>query len=218
MWNSLSRLRNRIVLLLVGVFLPLWGFGALAEDVWESQGGFAWDVPILLLIHAGARPQLDGLASKLTLAGGFWGVTTLATLVALLLLLQRQWRLLSYFLVALIGNGLINRTTKVLLHRVRPHLWESPAPEYDYGFPSGHAMASMGLVVVLVILSWRYPWRWWVWGLGGLYVLAIAWTRLYLGVHYPSDILAGWMASIAWAISMGLVFGVLDVRPNSYPH
>lgn len=209
MWNLLVRYRKRLLLLLLGVFLPLWGFGQLADEIWEKEG-FPWDVPILLFIHARAHPSLDYWASTLTQAGGFWGVTTLATLVALVLLVRRQWRPLTYFLVTLIGNGTINRVAKALLQRVRPHLWESPAPEYDYGFPSGHAMASMGLVAAIVILSWRSPWRWWAVGIGAIYVLTIGWTRLYLGVHYPSDILAGWMASIAWAVGVSLL-----IRPFS---
>lgn len=213
MWNILSRLRNRLLLLLIGVFLPLWGFGALAEEVWEKEDGFPWDVPILLFIHARAAPYLDSLASTLTQAGGFWAVTILTTLVAAMLLVRQQWRLLTYFLVALIGNGLINRAAKALLRRIRPNLWTSPAPEFDYGFPSGHAMASMGLVIALVILSWYSPWRWWVRGVGLAYVLMIGWTRLYLGVHYPSDIVAGWMASLAWVVSVSLVFRI--PRSNS---
>ena len=48
-------------MLLLGVCLPLQIFGALAEDVWEHQGGFPWDVPLLLAIHATANPQLDAL-------------------------------------------------------------------------------------------------------------------------------------------------------------
>ncbi|MBE9019821.1 phosphatase PAP2 family protein, partial [Chroococcidiopsidales cyanobacterium LEGE 13417] len=108
-------------------------------------------------------------------------------------------------ITTLLGSIIINRTAKVLLHRVRPHLWESPAPEFDYGFPSGHAMSSMTLVVVLVILTWGSRWRWWVLAAGTIFVLVIGWTRLYLGVHYPSDILAGWMASIAWAVGVSWV-------------
>ena len=100
---------------------------------------------------------------------------------------------------------LINRTVKLLLHRVRPHLWQSPAPELDYGFPSGHAMSSMTLVAALVILTWRTRWRWLVLVVGGLFVLAIGWTRLYLGVHYPSDVLAAWTVSIAWAVGVSLL-------------
>jgi membrane-associated phospholipid phosphatase len=99
----------------------------------------------------------------------------------------------------------LDRLTKATLQRVRPQLWQSPAPEYDYGFPSGHAMANIAFVVTVVILSWRRPWRGWIVGVGAIYVLTIAWTRLYLGVHYPSDILAGWLASVAWTIGTSLL-------------
>jgi undecaprenyl-diphosphatase len=95
------------------------------------------------------------------------------------------------------------------MHRVRPHLWISKAPELDYAFPSGHAMTSMTLVAILVILTWYHPWRWLVITIGSLYLLSIAWTRLYLGVHFPSDILAGWMVALAWAIGVSLI-----IKPN----
>ncbi len=201
--------RSSLLLLLVGVFLPLQLFGELAEEVWENDGGFAWDVPILLAIHSTARPQLDVFAAMLTKLGVFWGVFPVASAIALVLLGRRRWRELAYFVTTLVGNIIINRTAKLLLHRVRPHLWESPAPQFDYGFPSGHAMSSMTLVAALAVLTWGSRWFWLVLVAGGLFVLAIGWTRLYLGVHYPSDILAGWTASMAWATG-----GNLLIRPH----
>ncbi len=201
-WRSL-------LLLFVGVYLPLQGFGELAEEVWENEGGFPWDVPILLAVHSTAQPRLDVFASILTKFGVFWGVFPIASVIVLVFLLRRKWRSLAYLVTTLLGSIVINRTAKVLLHRVRPHLWESPSPEFDYGFPSGHAMSSMTLVAALVILFWGSRWCWLVLICGSLFVLAIAWTRLYLGVHYPSDILAGWMASVAWAIGVSLL-----IRPH----
>jgi len=197
-WRSL-------LLLLLGVFLPLQVFGELAEDVWENEGGFPWDVPVLLAVHSTANPQLDVVVTMLTKLGVFWGVFPIATVTALLLFNRRRWRSLTYLIVTLLGSIIINRTAKVLLHRVRPHLWESPAPEFDYGFPSGHAMSSMTLVAVLVILTWGSRWRWLVLIVGTIFVLVIGWTRLYLGVHYPSDILAGWMVSVGWAVGVSLI-------------
>lgn len=198
--------RIRLLLLLIGVFLPFEVFGELAEEVWENDGGFSWDVPILLTIHSTATPQLDTLATTLTKFGVFWGVVPLAIVISLILLLKRHWYPLTYFLVTLLGSAIINRVAKLVLHRVRPHLWQSPAPEQDYGFPSGHAMASMTLVAALVILAWGSRWCWIVAIAGGIFVLAIGWTRLYLGVHYPSDILAGWAVSIAWALGVRFLF------------
>ena len=197
-WRSL-------LLLLIGVFLPLQVFGELAEEVWENEGGFPWDVPLLLAIRTTARPQLDVFAVTLTKFGVFWGVFPVAAVVVLILFRQRRWRSLAYLTTTLLGSIVINRTAKVLLHRVRPHLWESPAPEFDYGFPSGHAMSSMTLVAALLILTWHSRWRLPVLVVGGLFVLTIGWTRLYLGVHYPSDILAGWMASVAWAVGVSVL-------------
>jgi undecaprenyl-diphosphatase len=201
-WRSL-------LLLLIGVYLPLQVFGELAEDVWENEGGFPWDVPILLTVHSFASPQMDVFATTVTKFGVFWGVFPVASAIALLLLLRRRWRSLTYLLTTLFGSIIINRTAKVLLHRVRPHLWQSPSPELDYGFPSGHAMSSMTLVAALLILTWNSRWRLPVAVIGGVFVLTIGWTRLYLGVHYPSDILAGWMVSIAWAIGVSLM-----IRPH----
>ena len=201
-WRSL-------LVLLIGVYLPLQVFGELAEDVWENEGGFPWDVPILLAIHLRQSPQLDVFAATLTKFGVFWGVFPVAAVIGIVLLYKRRWRSLTYLLTTLLGSIFINRTAKVLLHRVRPHLWQSPSPEIDYGFPSGHAMSSMSLVAVLVILTWGTRWCWWVLFVGGLFVLSIGWTRLYLGVHYPSDILAGWTVSIAWAVGVSLL-----IRPH----
>lgn len=203
--SLLVRHYRALLLLLLGVFFPLQIFGELAEEVWENEGGFPWDVPILLAIRSTATPQLDQFATLFTKLGVFWGVFPVAVLVSLILLYQHHWRSLSYFLSTLIGSIIINRTAKVLLHRVRPTLWESPAPEFDYGFPSGHAMSSMTLVAALVILTWGSRWCGWIVAIGGVFVVGIGWTRLYLGVHYPSDIVAGWLASVAWAIGVSLL-------------
>ncbi len=202
----LRRHWRSLLLLLVGVYLPLQIFGEMAEDIWENEGGFPWDVPLLLAIHQTASPRLDTFATNLTKLGVFWGVFPVCVGISLILLYRRRWRSLAYLLTTLLGSIIINRTAKVLLHRVRPHLWESPAPEFDYGFPSGHAMSSMTLVVALVILSWNRRWRLPILVVGSLFVIAIGWTRLYLGVHYPSDIFAGWLVSIAWATGVSLLF------------
>ncbi len=197
-WRSL-------LLLSIGVYLPLQVFGLLAIEVWENQGGFPWDVPLLIAIHLTARAQLDVLATTLTKLGSFWTALPVVSAIALVLLLRRRWRSLTYLLTTTLGSTIINRTVKEIMHRVRPQLWESLSPEFDYAFPSGHAMTSMTLVAALVILTWGSPWCWLVLIFGSLFVVVIGWTRLYLGVHFPSDILAGWMVSVAWAIGVSLL-------------
>jgi undecaprenyl-diphosphatase len=210
-WRSL-------LLLFIGVYLPLQVFGELAEEVWENEGGFPWDVPILLAVRTTASPQLDVLATILTKFGVFWGVFPVTTVISFVLLNRRKWRSLAYLVTTLLGSIVINRTAKTLLHRVRPHLWESPSPEFDYGFPSGHAMSSMTLVAALVILTWDTRWRLPVLIVGSLFVLVIGWTRLYLGVHFPSDIVAGWMVSIAWAIGVSFLLRLHPNKPKKKQH
>jgi undecaprenyl-diphosphatase len=74
-----------------------------------------------------------------------------------------------------------------------------------FGFPSGHAMASMALGTVVTVLAWRTRWRWPVLALSVVFVLAVSGSRLYLGVHYPSDVVAAWLASLAWVLGLRLV-------------
>lgn len=202
-WRSL-------LMVLVGVTLPLLIFGTLAIVVLENKGGFPWDEPILLAVHQVAQPQLDILAETLTKFGVLWGVFPVASVTTIALFYQRKWRSLAYLLITIPGSHFINHTAKGLLHRVRPHLWSSLSPEFDYSFPSGHAMSSMTLIAVIVILTWGTRWRWLILSFGSLFVVAIGWTRLYLGVHFPSDILAGWMVSLAWSVGVSLI-----LRPHS---
>ena len=205
-WRSL-------LFLLLGVYFPLQVFGLLAVEVRENEGGFPWDMPILEAIHVRTPAQMDIFAEVLTRFGSFWLVLSITIAIALVLLPQRRWRSIVYLLTTVLGSIVINRTAKLLMHRVRPQLWNSPAPEFDYSFPSGHAMSSMSLVAALVILTWgNREKRWSVLIVGSLFVLAIGWTRLYLGVHFPSDILAGWMAALAWAIGVSLL-----IKPHLIP-
>jgi undecaprenyl-diphosphatase len=201
-----------LVALLMGVCLPLYIFESLAVTVWRNKSSFPWDEPLLEAIHATAQPQLDWFAATLTKLGVFWGVFPAATVIAIGLLSLRRWRSLAYLITVLSGSVVINRSAKMLLHRTRPSLWASIAPESDYAFPSGHAMSSMTFVAALLVLTWGSRWFWFVLAGGSLFVVSIGWTRLYLGVHFPSDVLAGWLVSIAWTVGASLL-----IRPRFTP-
>jgi undecaprenyl-diphosphatase len=116
----------------------------------------------------------------------------------------------------MLGAALLSRTFKLLLHRQRPHFWDLfyPLPS-DYSFPSGHALFSLTFALAIIILAWNSRWRWGVLLVGSSFAIAIAWTRLYLGVHYPSDIFGGWLIAIALTISMGKLFGLPNPTKRS---
>jgi membrane-associated phospholipid phosphatase len=201
-WRSL-------LLMFLGVYLPLQVVQILAVKVWQNEGGFPWDVPTLLAIHAYSNPRLDIFAVFVTRVGSAWTAFPVLSAIAFLLWQRKRWRSLAYVVITALGNVAINRTAKEIMHRIRPQLWESKAPEFDYSFPSGHAMTSMTLVAILLVLNWHHPRRWLILAMGSLYLLLIGWTRLYLGVHFPSDILAGWMVALAWSIGVSLI-----IKPN----
>jgi membrane-associated phospholipid phosphatase len=193
--------------LFCGIGIPLLLFGSLAEDVWTREG-FSWDTGILLALHARATPALDRLMLTLTAIGGPLPMAALAGAIALFLVWRRWLGNAALFATIVGGAALLNLLAKLLFQRQRPTLWPSLAPETDYGFPSGHAMGSMALVAALVFLLWGTRWRWPVLVVGTIFVLGVGLSRLYLGVHYPSDILAGWSASLAWACGVRALWRV----------
>lgn len=188
--------------LFCGIGLPLLLFGGLADEIWEG-GGLPFDLPILRWLHALATPALDRVALALSLIGGPLPMVALATIITLGFCLRRRFGAALFFVTIVGGATLLNSLAKLAFHRERPDLWLSLAPEADYSFPSGHAMGSVALVAALALLAWRGRWRWPVLVVGILFVLGVGLSRLYLGVHYPSDILAGWSAALAWAFGVG---------------
>ncbi|TAE58900.1 MAG: phosphatase PAP2 family protein [Nostocales cyanobacterium] len=211
--NSLKNLlvsRWRFLLLVViGVYSPLQVVAILTIKVLQHKDGFFWDVPILMAIHSTASSKLDAIAVVLTKWGSFWTAFPILSAISLVLLYKHRWKTFAYVSITAVGNLIINHTAKEIIQRSRPDLWVSKAPEFDYAFPSGHAMTSMTLVSILLILTWDRPYKWLIVTIGSSYLLVIAWTRLYLGVHFPSDIFAGWMVALAWAIGMSLI-----IKPN----
>jgi membrane-associated phospholipid phosphatase len=101
-----------------------------------------------------------------------------------------------------LGSMLLNIAAKQHFSRIRPQLWLSVAPETSFSFPSGHAMGSATLGVALCFLFWPTRWRWPVIVASAMFVVLVGFSRIYLGVHYPSDVLGGWAAGTAWAVAV----------------
>jgi undecaprenyl-diphosphatase len=211
----------RLLLVFAGVGLPLWGVGELVEDLRAGEV-FFFDEPILHFAHDMARAGFDRfflLASEV----GYGGVILADCVLVLALVVRRRLREGLFAALAMIGSVLLNVGAKHVFGRVRPSFWASIAPETSFSFPSGHAMGSITLAWVVVLLWWhlhKAPWRAWRWPvtvLAALFVLAVGLSRIYLGVHFPSDILAGWAAASVWTVGMfGLVF-YGQLRPWAAP-
>ena len=190
---------------LLGLMLPWLLFMRLAHEVWEGEG-LPGDRRFLELLHAHRGSAQDAVAAWLSQAGGPVGASGLAGVAALGLWMAHRRRALHFFSLAVGGAALLNLAAKYLLTRPRPALWEVLHPELSYSFPSGHAMAAAALAAALGFLLWPTRWRWPAVGLGAAWALGMGWARMYLGVHYPSDVLAGWLGSVGWVSGLYLVF------------
>ena len=196
--------RPRLLVLFAYVLTPLLVFGFLAEAVVENEGFFL-DQAVLLFLHSHATPQFDRLMLFSSRIGsGIW-VAPIDLVVLVYLATHRRWGDAFFWGLAVGGAALLNVTAKYAFGRARPNFWLSIAPETTLSFPSGHAMQTMALVAALVVLVWPTNARWPALIIGGLFVLLVGLSRLYLGVHYPSDIIAGWAASVAWVVGLSVI-------------
>ncbi|WP_045233685.1 phosphatase PAP2 family protein [Deinococcus pimensis] len=196
------RVRRALGFLLF-VLIPLLGVGDIAKDVYERQA-FPWEAPFMVALRGGAPPLLTKVAYGVSVVGA-WS----ATLPVVLLLAAWIWtraRASAVFVVAgVCGAALLNFLLKLFFHRERPmdvtRLWHAD----DASFPSGHAMTAAALAATLVALTWRTRFRGLTVVLGALYALVMGYTRVYLGAHYPTDVLAGWGLGVAWVASLALL-------------
>lgn len=204
--SFLRRHGVRLLLLFGGLLLPLWGFAELADEVHEAEA-ILFDEPVLRLAHSLAREGVDRWFLLFSKLGYEYGVVPFDIALVAGLAWRRRFRESIFAAVALGGSALLNLATKQFFARERPSLWESISPEHTYSFPSGHAMGSMTLAAVIVLLAWPTRWRGFAFAAMAFFVAMVGLSRVYLGVHYPSDILAGWAAALAWAVGCyGLAF------------
>ena len=202
----------RLLLVFVGILLPLWGFAELAGQI-RAREALAFDERILLGAQSIANTQLDRAFLLVSALGYGYGVIPAGIVLVIALGLKRLVHESVFAFFALGGSLLLNTLAKQLFARDRPSLWESIAPHYTYSFPSGHAMASATLAMVAVLLAWHTRWRWPVLAVALACVVLVGYSRVYLGVHYPSDILAGWAAASAWTASVYLAVFRISRRP-----
>jgi membrane-associated phospholipid phosphatase len=201
MRSQLLRYRIRLFQIAVCLVAPLCMFAVLAEEVVEQEI-MALDVSIMRALHAHASPLLDAVMLAASAAGSGAVLLPLNLAGCAVLLFHARYRHAAFLVTATGGTLLINMMAKHAFRRDRPALWTSISPEHSFGFPSGHAMNSMAVAAVLIVLVHGSRWqRITVAMVAGL-VLLIALSRVYLGVHYPSDILAGWSATLVWVAAL----------------
>lgn len=192
----------------------LWLFGGLAEDLLTGDPLVRFDRTTADYLHASATPALTAFFLGVTALGSIETIGVLSALVAAFLARSRRWSLLIVWLAAVDGGVVLNKLLKELFSRPRPVFEHPLLLETSYSFPSGHAMESLivyGFLAYLVVL-WLGSWRARVGVVFGaaLLVLLIGFSRMYLGVHYFSDVVAGYAAGGVWLSA--LISGTETIR------
>ncbi|HZF46271.1 MAG TPA: phosphatase PAP2 family protein [Sphingomonadaceae bacterium] len=193
----------------------LTGFATLAHEISEGERLDFDHAIITALRHAPDYSQpigphwFNNAMVDLTALGGVTVLTLAVVLAAALLLLQHQRRMATLLVFATLTGALAGSGLKHLFSRPRPDVVHHLVEVNSLSFPSGHAMNSAIVFLTLgAIVSRNYSeWtvRWFIMLAAVALVLVIGFSRVYLGVHWPSDVIAGWSIGAAWALLMGLV-------------
>lgn len=197
-WKKLGSCLSLAMLMGLACFLLFYN---LAEDMLEQVLG-QFDQNITALITLYSSPRATDIMKLLTEMGSAAVLISLALLAAagLVYYKNRYWDA-AMLTIALSGAFLMNYLLKLSFHRPRPDI-VSLVKASGYSFPSGHAMASLAFYGMLAFLLWTYFRESKTVYLGilliGVLVLGIGISRIYLGVHYPSDVLAGYAAAGVW--------------------
>ncbi|TKV58702.1 phosphatase PAP2 family protein [Nakamurella flava] len=174
----------------------------LADGATDRNGLSAIDQPVLDWMVAHRSPALTSVMIVITEVGGPIGMTALAVGVGVLLLVKRHWGQAILVAVAAGGGGLLVRLGKATVGRQRPPVVDHAIEALGESFPSGHALGVAATLGVLVYIGWlHYPRRLPLFvTAAGLVVLVVGLSRVYLGVHWSTDVLAGWLIGIAWLL------------------
>lgn len=197
---------------LAGILIPLVIVGVLAEDVAEQER-FGFETPMMLWVHAHAPAWLTQLSVLLHTFGGPFGMGAATLLILAALHFTHREREALFALLGLGSAVGIALGMKLIFNRPRPELWPRLVHESGASFPSGHSATAAALATVLVVLLWRTPWRWPALILGVAYALISGVARLVLGVHFPTDVLAGWLTGLACALGAARLTGVSVPSP-----
>ena len=181
----------------------LWVFAGVTEDVIHHDPLTQFDVALLDWLHARATATGYAVFNAISLLGSPVMLTILALAVALLLAARREWIVLAGWLAAFAGGGLLDVVLKLVIRRPRPPGAAAFLQHFSWSFPSGHAMASLigyGMLAYVLTLLWIHHRSAQIAVVLGaaLLIIAIGFSRLYLGVHYFSDVVGGYAAGVLW--------------------
>ncbi|WP_037066431.1 phosphatase PAP2 family protein [Allorhizobium undicola] len=223
MWQRLkARMEPRLLASLCVLAALVLCFAFLADGVFnQQQHGF--DRAILLALRDSrdlsqplGPPWLIASVRDLTSLGGFTIITLVTVLAVFYLMAAGKYRNAAIVTSAIVLGAAAESGLKLLFSRARPDVVPHLVDVQTMSFPSGHAMMSaityltLGAMLARGQTGWRL--RSFVFGCGLFLTLLIGMSRIYLGVHWPTDVMAGWTVGSAWALCVWMVADWLNRR------
>lgn len=196
---------------IIGGFALAFGAGIVCAETTKSFGhwnqGFGWERTMLTSIHTPLPPVIDGLMMVFP-----WFGTNISLIPAVAIVCWFLWvkRRSPHYAVRLavvqLGSYLLNPSLKALFGRQRPDLFPRRGWYGWSSYPSGHAIASVSVLLTLAILIHRLTGRRWGYYTFIPIMLASLYSRLYLGVHWPTDVVAGIIVGVVWLLATMYAF------------
>jgi undecaprenyl-diphosphatase len=215
-------LDRRILIAFLAVTVLLAAVGNLASEVVEGDT-LAFDRWLIAGLRDPANPGeplgpfwLEKTMIDLTALGGGPFLTMLTLAAAGFLVAARKWGMAAFVVLAIAGGGLAGNLLKWIFVRARPDLVPHLVSVDSASFPSAHAMNSAVTFLTLGVLLSRTQkdgrLKAYLLGIAVFLTLIVGFSRVYLGVHWPTDVIAGWAVGAAWAILCSLVAARLQDR------
>jgi membrane-associated phospholipid phosphatase len=200
-----DRLGPRLGLGLLAAVIVAILLAVLASEVREGEVQ-PFDDAVRMGVHGVSSPAATGVLHAITQLGSPFFLIPLTIIASLVFLHLRRIRGAILLTATMVGVTLLNWILKLLFQRARPVAFFGLDTPTSYSFPSGHALASFclyGALAALVTARLRSPvLRAAVWAAAMLIVVAVGFSRVYLGVHYPSDVIAGYAAGFVWVLTV----------------
>jgi len=220
-------LEGVLLVSLLVLVLGVWAFIGLADEVAEGDAR-TFDQRVSLALREPGNlaepigpPWLKSAARDITALGGYTVLTLFVFAVAGYLLLSRKTHAMWLVLIASGTGWGLTMGLKELFGRERPNIVPHLVQEQSMSFPSGHAMMSAVVYLTLGVLLAQFAGRWsirvYFLVIALLLTLLVGLTRVFLGVHYPTDVLAGWSAGLAWALLCWMMARWLQRRGTVEP-
>ncbi len=206
--------------LLLGMVFSLFLFIIIADAVGEGET-HSLDNEILLLLRNPEDPsltlgseRLQYIIRDITSLGSSTLLTLITLFVVLYLALKKEIRSIVFVLSAVIGGGLLVQILKFLFARPRPEIVPQLVSEVTMSFPSGHSAMSAVVYLSLAVLISRIEnsrkTRVFLISSALIISFIVGLSRVYLGVHYPTDVLAGWMIGLFWALLCWFIASIIE--------